>query len=108
MGQKITKIKLSDGQIYGIFDTGALRLNEDGILVTGNEVVDNLVLVGKLKIEEVDDVPVEEAISNVLTQNTLTGEIKKRDTDYLLKDIGGITYDEQPLDEGILSLHIGK
>ena len=106
MANKIRKIKLSNGQIYGIFDEGAIRLDDQGRLVTGNTVVDELVLKG-LSVTEIDDVPVTEAITNVLTQNTITGEIKKRDTDLLLKDIGGASYNMDDTN-GVLSLKIGK
>ena len=108
MANKIRKIKLANGQVYGIFDEGAIRLNSDGILVTGNEMVDEMILNGHLYITEIDDVPVDEEITNVLTQNTVTGQIKKRDTDLLLKDIGGISYSEEALEAGILSLKVGK
>ena len=64
---KIKTIKLSDGSVYSIFDEGALRLNDDGKLVTGNIVVDNLVVNEGLSIVEVDNVPVEQSISNVAT-----------------------------------------
>jgi hypothetical protein len=62
----IKKTKLSDDSVYSIFDEGALRLNNEGKLVTGNEIVDTLILDG-LYIIEVDDVPVDEGINNVVT-----------------------------------------
>lgn len=62
----IKKIKLSDGSVYSIFDEGALRLNDEGKLVTGNKIVDALILDG-LYIIEIDDVSVEESIDNVVT-----------------------------------------
>lgn len=104
---KITKIKLSDNTVYSIFDNGALRLNEQGILVTGNTLVDELILDGHLYITEIDDVPVNSSITNVLVQDASTGEIKKRSTDKLLEDIGGISY-SMDASAGILSLKIGK
>ena len=63
----IKRIKLSNGSVYSIFDEGALRLNEAGKLVTGNTVVDELILEGNLYITEVDNVPVDESIDNVVT-----------------------------------------
>ena len=45
-------------------------------------------------------------IDNVLTQAS-NGDIKKRDTDYLLKDIGGCSYSMDD-SSGILSLKLGK
>lgn len=62
----IKKIKLSDGSVYSIFDEGALRLNDEGKLITGNGMVDSLILDG-LYIVEIDDVPVEHSIDNVVT-----------------------------------------
>lgn len=101
----IKKIKMTDGSIYSIFDNGALRLNDQGILVTGDETVDELILAGYVKIIEIDDVPVTEEITNVLTQKENTGEIKKRSTDYLLKDIGGYSAD---VESDSLVLTLGK
>lgn len=103
----IKKIKLSNGAIYSIFDNSAIRLNSDNILVTGNTVVDEAILQGHLFITEIDDVPVEDAISNVLVQDTETGAIMKRSTNKLLEDIGGISYSmDDP--NGVLSLKVGK
>lgn len=104
---KITKIQLSDGSIYGIFDNGALRLNADGVLVTGNEVVDSAILNGRLTIMQIDDIPVNQYINNVLVQDSVTGMIKKRSTNILLKDIGGTSHsmDEE---RGVLTLKLGK
>lgn len=102
----IKKIKLSNGDIYSIFDEGALRL--DGIthkLITGNSIVDQIVLDGDLYIAEVDDTPIDPA--NVLIWDGSTGKILKRSTDLLLADIGGISYDMDS-DNGILSLKFGK
>jgi len=103
---KITKIKLSDGKVYSIFDTGALRLNEDKVLVTGNSIVDTAILNGHLTITEIDDIPVTEDITNVLVQDDITKEIKRRSKDKLLEDIGGISYNLE--DDGVLSFKIGK
>ena len=107
MANKIRKIKLANGKIYGIFDEGAIRLNEDGVLVTGNKIVDELILKGEL-IAEIDDVPVEGHITNVLVQDDNTKAIKKRSTDQLLEDIGGISYNEDALEDGVLALKVGK
>ena len=89
----IKKIKLSDGSVYSIFDEGALRLDpESNKLLTGNQVVDNVIIEGNLSILEIDDVPLDAAIDNVLVQDATTGQVKKRSTDKLLEDIGGISY----------------
>lgn len=88
--KKIKKIKLSDGSIYSIFDEGALRLNENKILVTGNSVVDQIIIRKGLSISEVDDIPIEQSINNVLVQGA-AGKIMTRSTNELLKDIGGVS-----------------
>lgn len=100
---RIKKIKLSNGSVYSIFDEGSLHLNENNVLITGNSIVDEAILDGHLYITEIDDIPVNQSIDNVLVQDSTTGEIKKRTTNKLLEDIGGISYN---MDEtnGILSL----
>lgn len=104
---KITKVKLSNGQIYSFFDKDAIRLNEQGILVVGDQVVDDVIINGNLSVIEIDDIPVDKYIDNVLTQDPITKQIKKRSTDILLEDIGGCSYDMDD-ETGILSLKIGK
>ena len=104
----IKKIKLSDGSVYSIFDEGALRLDpESNKLLTGNQVVDNVIIEGNLSILEIDDVPLDAAIDNVLVQDATTGQIKKRSTDKLLEDIGGISYSIDNT-SGTLSFKVGK
>ena len=104
----IKKIKLSDGSVYSIFDEGALRLDpESNKLLTGNQVVDNVIIEGNLSILEIDDVPLGAAIDNVLVQDATTGQIKKRSTDKLLEDIGGISYSIDNT-SGTLSFKLGK
>ena len=104
----IKRIKLSNGSVYSIFDEGALRLNEAGKLVTGNTVVDELILEGNLYITEVDNVPVDESIDNVVTMvRDENGyySLKKRSTEKLLEDIGGIS---TSVKDGTLTMKIGK
>ena len=104
----IKKIKLSDGSIYSIFDEGALRLDPvSNKLLTGNQVVDNVIIEGNLSILEIDDVPLDAAIDNVLVQDATTGQIKKRSTDKLLEDIGGISYSIDNT-SGTLSFKLGR
>ena len=104
----IKKIKLSDGSVYSIFDEGALRLDpESNKLLTGNKVVDNVIIEGNLSILEIDDVPLDAAIDNVLVQDATTGQIKKRSTDKLLEDIGGISYSIDNT-SGTLSFKLGR
>ena len=104
---RIKKIKLSNGSVYSIFDEGSLHLNDNNVLITGNSIVDEAILDGHLYITEIDDIPVNQSIDNVLVQDSTTGEIKKRTTDKLLEDIGGISYSMDDT-EGILSLKFGK
>ena len=102
----IKKIKLSDGQIYSIFDNGALRLDEiTHKLITGNSIVDQVLLDGDLYIAEIDDIPVDP--NNVLVWDEATGQVCKRSTNLLLADIGGISYGMNE-NTGILSLKYGK
>ena len=104
----IKRITLSDGSVYSIFDEGALRLNDAGKLVTGNTVVDELILEGNLYITEVDNVPVDESIDNVVTMvRDENGyySLKKRSTDKLLEDIGGTS---TSVKDGTLTMKIGK
>lgn len=104
---RIKKIKLSNGSVYSIFDEGSLHLNDNNVLITGNSIVDEAILDGHLYITEIDDVPIANSIDNVLVQDSTTGEIKKRTTDKLLEDIGGISYSMNDTN-GILSLKFGK
>lgn len=85
---RIRTIKLSDGQVYTVFDNLALHLGPNNEILCGDETVDRIVIGGYATIESIDDVPPEIEIDNVLTQAN-SGEIKKRSTNYLLKDIGG-------------------
>ena len=102
----IKKIKLSNGSVYSIFDEGALRLDNEGRLITGNEIVDTLILKG-FYITEVNDVPVNDSINNVVTMVQENGQwvMKRRSTEVLLKDIGGTSH---TINGDILILKIGK
>ena len=104
MGQ-IKKIKLSDGSIYSIFDNGALRLNENNQLITGNRLIDEIIINGHLEVIEIDDIPLNQSIDNVLVQDNLTGRIAKRSTEQLLADIGGMSCS---VDGTVFSVKIGK
>lgn len=105
MDKVIKKVKLSDGSVYAFFDNGALRLNENNILVTGDEVVDQVIIQKNLIIIEIDNVPVEQAIDNVLVQDKTTGRIMKRSIDQLLADIGGVSCEVK---DSTFSVKIGK
>lgn len=101
----IKTIVLSNGAEYSIFDTGAIRLNEQGILVTGNDIVDSAILQGDLYIVSIDNVPIGNNITNVLVQDETTHRIMKRSIDQLLEDAGGASYS---IDGTTLELKIGK
>lgn len=110
---QIRKIRLSNGSEYSILDQDAIRLNNgtypeipDEVLITGNGIVDKAIIAGSLYITAIDDVPVSQAITNVLVQGT-GGKIQKRSTDKLLEDIGGVSY-EMDNAKGVLKLKIGK
>lgn len=105
MDKIIKKVKLSDGSVYSFFDNGALRLNENNILITGSKVVDRVIIQKNLTIIEIDDVPIEQAIDNVLVQDKTTGRIMKRSTDQLLADIGGVSCEVK---DSTFSVKIGK
>lgn len=97
----IKKIQLSDGSIHWIKDTNALPLS--GGQLTGDLKVDTLIKTNKLFIlnmEVMVDTP-----TNVLVEDD--GEIKKRSTDYLLRDIGGYSVDFDGTN-GTLELKLGK
>ena len=103
--EKITKLKLSDGNIYSFFDANALHFDKDsGKLLVGDAFIDNVLIQNNLFILEIDDVDVNE-YTKILVQNEATGEIARRDKNKMLEDIGGYSASEQ---NGVLSLKLGK
>ena len=74
---RIKKIKLNDGSVYAIFDEGSLRLNDNNVLITGNDMVDNVIINGSLQITEIDDIPVNKSLEYVLTWDASTGSFYK-------------------------------
>ena len=105
--QKISKVKLSNGQIYSFFDSGAIHYDEKlDTLLVGVAVIDDLIINNGLTIEQIDDIDAEEFItSNLLVEKG--GVIKKHSASNLLEDIGGCSY-KMDTTKGILSLKIGK
>ena len=101
----ISKITLSNGKTYVIKDPNALHISESGI-VTGDIALDGYIKVNKLYIISIEDML--EVPSNVLVQDDLSQEIKRRSTSRLLEDIGGYSCDESTLEDGILTLKLGK
>ena len=74
---RIKKIKLNDGSVYAIFDEGSLRLNDNNVLITGNDTVDNVIINGSLQITEIDDIPINKSLEYVLTWDVSTGSFYK-------------------------------
>lgn len=74
---RIKKIKLNDGSVYAIFDEGSLRLNDNNVLITGNNIVDNMIIKGSLQITEIDDIPVNKSLEYVLTWDASIGAFYK-------------------------------
>lgn len=86
----IKKIKLSNGAIYSIFDEGALRLNANNEICTGNAAVDEAIFTGHLSIKEIDDVPLAQSNEIVISVNA-DGTIIKQNIRQVLRDLGCIT-----------------
>lgn len=101
-------VKLSDGNVYAVFDETALRLNSDGILVTGDTAVDELIIDGGFRITEVNEVSDEDPISNVLvavnvgTDLEPVYEFQSRSTADLLADLGGMTIEADEPNEMLI------
>lgn len=87
--QRIRKIKLSNDQVFSIYDAGALRLIDD-VLYTDNEAVDNVILQGHLSIKEIDNVPIAQSNMTVLSVNS-DGTIIKQNIKQVLRDLGLVT-----------------
>ena len=100
----IAKIKLSDNSVYYIKDLNALHLS--GGTLTGDLEVDAKLKAHDLYILETEYLTETQTPTNVLVLDEETGQVKKRSTNNLLKDIGGVSYS---IDEasGTLSLKLG-
>lgn len=105
MEKKIRKIKLSNGQVYSIFDAGGIHIDPASHkLVSGNPVLDTIILDNdSLVISEIDD---EEIEAQYVVYNPITGELNYRSKDKVLKDIGGTAYEMG--EDGVLKLKVGK
>lgn len=99
----ITKVTLSNGKTYLVKDTGALRAGET---ITGNVDIDAELKAKKLFI--LSSETMQYTPTNVLVADESTNEVKKRDIDLLLEDIGGYSCKEDDLENGILTLKLGK
>ena len=84
----IKKIKLSNGDIYTIFDQDALRLDPTTKkIITGVGPVDEAILDGHLFITEIDEIPLADTTYQVLVQGT-NGEIQYEDIRTVLSKLG--------------------
>ena len=103
---KITKLKLSNNQIYSFFDKDAMHYDEQsGKILVGDAFIDNVLINNAgLFIIEINDVDVNE-YTTILVQNSTTGEIARRDKNKLLEDIGGYS---AKVESTKLSLKLGK
>lgn len=99
----ITKVTLSNGKTYIIKDNSAIRAGET---ITGDVDVDAKIRTNQLFIMSSETMLY--TPTNVLVEDESTHEIKKRDTNLLLEDIGGYSCQEEDLENGILTLKLGK
>lgn len=108
--RKIRKIKLSDGFTYTVYDANACRIDPaTGKLLTGDAVIDEIILTKHLSIEKIDDMDV--PTDNVLvavnkgTTQEPEYEIKKREVSKLYEDMNGM---ECTIEDGILTFTRGN
>ena len=105
--EKITKLKLSNGQIYSYFDKGALHYDKvSKRILVGDTFIDNVLIKDNLFILEVDDVPIEN-ISHYIVQDGITEEIGRVDKDKVLENIGGYSAKVDTNNNG-LKIKLGK
>lgn len=93
----IKRIKLANGDIYTIFDEGALRLGDvdsegNAPLLTGNPAVDNIIISTGVSITQVDDVPVTQSDLQVIFRDPTTGKLQKGSLEYAQMRLGIKTY----------------
>lgn len=100
---KVTKLKLSDGVTYTVFDEFALHMDENGNVTTGIEGIDYMIINMGLKLTAINGKDI--AITNVLSKDTSNNEIFLRDANKLLKDIGGYSCS---VNGEVLNLKLGK
>ncbi len=107
--KKIRKIKLSDGLTYTVYDANACRVDSTGRLLTGDDVIDEIIITKHLSIVQIDDMEV--PTDNVLvavevgTGQNARYEIKKRDTSSLYEDMNGM---ECTVENGTLTFTRGN
>ena len=101
--KKVTKLRLSDGVTYRVFDDVALHMDENGNVTTGIEGIDYMIINMGLKLTAINDKDI--TITNVLSKDVGTNEIFLRDANKLLADIGGYSCS---VSNEILNLKLGK
>lgn len=100
---KVTKVKLDNGTVYRFIDKGAIHYDEEGRLVVGDAIIDNLIINNNLKILEIDDVPADQYQEVVVRDGTK--RLRVRPKNEFLEDIGGCSY---KVDGEVLSIKLGK
>lgn len=99
---KVTKLRMSDGVTYTVYDEIALHMDENGNVLTNIPNVNYMIINMGLKLMAVDGTDV--AVTNVLSRSE-NGEIVTRAADKLLKDIGGYSCS---VNNEVLNLKLGK
>lgn len=104
--RKVVKLKLNDGQVYAIFDTGAIHVDDSGQISTGDQIIDNILINENKFIIEIDDMPVGQYTDYYLVQKTGDNTIKRKRRTEVLEDIGGASFN---MDEttGTLTFKVG-
>ena len=108
---KIKKVQLSNGDIYSIFDEGALRLDANNVLLTGSTPVDEAILQGNLYITRLNDLPLYDEDSEssehidpeVVFIDPSTGELLKASLSRARLKLGIVNYRLAQTD-GVLKL----
>lgn len=101
--KKMTKVKLSDGVTYTVYDEVALHMDQDGNVLTNISGINYMIINMGLKLTSINEKPV--PVTNVLSKDPVTDEIFMRNANQLLGDIGGYSCSVQ---NEVLTLKLGK
>lgn len=86
--RKVTKLKLSNGQVIRFFDKDALHYDEKvNRLLVGDAYIDNLIINNNLTILEIDDIPADQ-YTEVVVRDGMK-RLRVRPKNEFLADIGG-------------------
>ena len=99
---KVTKLKMSDGVTYTVYDEVALHMDENGNVLTNIPNVNYMIINMGLKLTAINGT--DAAVTNVLSKST-DGTIVTRDANRLLEDIGGYSCS---VNDEVLNLKLGK